>query len=135
MDNYLDSGQLEGRHPSTVAIARFFLFGAEARAHRDFNTELNRVVAAVLAELPDSPFLTKGLDHLLSATDCFRRATLHAKQEAFENNAPETRAALEKIYGPELEKFATGGIVTTQVYIGQDVPETVVPLKKQKDHE
>lgn len=29
----------------------------------------------------------------------------------------------------------TGGLVTTQVYIGQDVPETVVPLKKQKDHE
>jgi hypothetical protein len=68
---------LEGRHPSTVAIYKFFDAShlREARLH-DVSVQCGDLALTMIAQLPDGPELTTGLRKLLEAKDCFVRAAL-----------------------------------------------------------
>jgi hypothetical protein len=65
-----------GRHPATVAIARYFDFGHLPEPQRRISAESYLLAERMLAELPDGPELTTGLRKLLEAKDCFVRASL-----------------------------------------------------------
>lgn len=67
---------VEGRHPAIQDIARYFEF-----EHLPDPLQFVSHTVAVLAQnmlnvLPDCPMLTRGLDDLLRAKDCFVRAAL-----------------------------------------------------------
>lgn len=71
-----DPADYETRHPSTVALLRWFEFdhlpgklGLTSEACHGLAHEMVRC-------LPDGPELTAGLRKLLEAKDCFVRATI-----------------------------------------------------------
>lgn len=67
---------LEGRHPGTVAIARWFAYDHLPQALRDVSQPCHDLAEDMIRELPDGPELTAGLRKLLEAKDCFVRAAL-----------------------------------------------------------
>ncbi len=72
-----------GRHPGTVAIARWFDFDHLP----DGPAQVAASSVALLAEqaienLPDGPELTAGLRKLLEAKDCFVRAAIEKKESS-----------------------------------------------------
>ncbi|WP_435582910.1 hypothetical protein [Amycolatopsis thermoflava] len=67
---------LTGRHPSTVAIARFFEFEHLREPLRSVSKECHDLAEARIQSTPDSPELVAGLRKLLEAKDCFVRAAL-----------------------------------------------------------
>lgn len=67
---------LEGRHPSTVAIARYFDFAHLPEPLKRISAPCYLLAERMVHELPDGPELTTGLRKLLEAKDCFVRATL-----------------------------------------------------------
>jgi hypothetical protein len=67
---------LADRHPSTVAVARYFDYQHLAGDLRLFSAECAALADSMLTHLDDSPELTVGLRKLLEAKDCFVRAAL-----------------------------------------------------------
>jgi hypothetical protein len=67
---------LEGRHPATVNIVRYFTFDHLPEPMRTISADNYELAAAMVRELPDGPELTTGLRKLLEAKDCFVRAAL-----------------------------------------------------------
>lgn len=64
---------VEGRHPSTQAIARFFDSDHLPPDLRAIAAPCETIASVMLAELPDDPELVTGLRKLLEAKDCFVR--------------------------------------------------------------
>ncbi len=71
---------LEGRHPATVNIARYFAFDHLPEPQQTISAYSYHLAEAMIRELPDGPELTTGLRKLLEAKDCFVRASLPAAQ-------------------------------------------------------
>jgi hypothetical protein len=67
---------LEGRHPATTSIARFFAYDHLPEPMRTISMYSEALAEAMIRELPDGPELTTGLRKLLEAKDCFVRASL-----------------------------------------------------------
>ncbi len=71
---------LEGRHPATVGIFRYFAFTPQSAdrklAIQIIRTDCEDLAARMIGDLPDGPELTTGLRKLLEAKDCFVRAAL-----------------------------------------------------------
>ncbi len=67
---------LEGRHPATVSIARYFAYGHLAQPMQDISYACAVLARRMIHDLPDGPELTTGLRKLLEAKDCFVRAAL-----------------------------------------------------------
>ena len=68
--------QLEGRHPSTTSIARYFGYEHLKTPLRQVSEQCHDLAAAMISDLPDGPELTTGLRKLLEAKVCFVRAAL-----------------------------------------------------------
>jgi hypothetical protein len=69
------------RHPSTVAIARWFAYGHLPAGHpRDISASCADLAEHMLSELLDGPELTAGLRKLLEAKDCFVRAAIGGEE-------------------------------------------------------
>jgi hypothetical protein len=67
---------LEGRHPATRQIARFFTYDHLPEPLRDVSMHCEFLAGLMIRDLPDGPELTTGLRKLLEAKDCFVRAAL-----------------------------------------------------------
>jgi len=67
---------LEGRHPATVNLARYFDFAHLPEPLQTISAYSHHLAEAMIRELPDGPELTTGLRKLLEAKDCFVRAAL-----------------------------------------------------------
>lgn len=67
---------LEGRHPGTVSVAKYFAFEHLTGDPREVSQQCHDLAEAMVDELPDGPELTAGLRKLLEAKDCFVRAAL-----------------------------------------------------------
>lgn len=67
---------LEGRHPATQQIARWFDFAHLPEPLQEVSRRCEWLAALMIEELPDGPELTTGLRKLLEAKDCFVRAAL-----------------------------------------------------------
>lgn len=67
---------LDGRHPGTVHLARYFDHGHLREDLRPISASVAVLAEQVIATLPDGPELTAGLRKLLEAKDCFVRAAL-----------------------------------------------------------
>jgi len=67
---------LEGRHPATQHIARYFAFEHLPEPLRGISAHSATLARRMIEELPDGPELTTGLRKLLEAKDCFVRAAL-----------------------------------------------------------
>lgn len=68
---------LDGRHPSTVHVARYFAFDhMPAGLPRDTSEVVHDVAEVIIGTLPDGPELTAGLRKLLEAKDCFVRTAI-----------------------------------------------------------
>lgn len=67
---------LEGRHPGTVGIAKYFAYDHLPEHLQGVSKPLCDTAEAMIARLPDGPELTAGLRKLLEAKDCFVRAAL-----------------------------------------------------------
>jgi hypothetical protein len=68
--------QLDGRHPGTVQIARFFEWEHLPAYLQAVSRPCGELAAQMIQVLPDGPELTAGLRKLLEAKDCFVRAAL-----------------------------------------------------------
>jgi hypothetical protein len=68
--------QLDGRHPATQSIARFFAYDHLPPHLQTVSRASYDLAAAMIAALPDGPELTFGLRQLLLAKDAFVRAAL-----------------------------------------------------------
>ncbi len=68
--------QLEGRHPGTTGIARYFAFDHLPAHLQQLSKPCHDLAEAMIAVLPDGPELTAGLRKLLEAKDCFVRSAL-----------------------------------------------------------
>lgn len=65
------------RHPAVKDIARYFDFDHLPEGRLRATSEACAMLAQQMIEgLPDCPMLTRGLDNLLTAKDCFVRAAL-----------------------------------------------------------
>lgn len=62
---------LEGRHPSTSAIARFFAFDHLPDHLRVISKACHALAEEMITALPDDPELVAGLRKLREAKDCF----------------------------------------------------------------
>lgn len=71
----------EGRHPSTLALTKYFTSDHLPPHLRPTSGLLHDFAALMVSSLPDSPELTAGLRKLLEAKDCFVRATVDAHRE------------------------------------------------------
>jgi hypothetical protein len=71
---------LEGRHPATVNLARFFAYDHLPEPLQTISAYSAHLAEAMIRELPDGPELTTGLRKLLEAKDCFVRAALPAEE-------------------------------------------------------
>lgn len=71
---------LEGRHPSTVAIARFFDYGHLPPRLRNISRPSHDLAEDMIEVLPDDPELHAGLRKLLEAKDCFVRLAATQKE-------------------------------------------------------
>lgn len=67
---------VEGRHPSTVGIARFFEWEHLPPYLQAISRPCGEMAEQMIQALPDGPELTAGLRKLLEAKDCFVRAAL-----------------------------------------------------------
>lgn len=67
---------LTGRHPATVAIARYFDYDHLPERLQAVSRPCHDLAEAMVVELEDGPELTAGLRKLLEAKDCFVRAAL-----------------------------------------------------------
>lgn len=65
---------LAGRHPSTVAIARFFAFDHLPEHLAAVSQPVHDLAEQMIIALPDGPELSAGLRKLLESKDCFVRA-------------------------------------------------------------
>jgi hypothetical protein len=70
------------RHPSTVAILRYFDYGHLPPALQDVSRPCADLAREMVNELPDGPELTTGLRKLLEAKDCFVRVAVDQLREA-----------------------------------------------------
>ena len=67
---------LDGRHPGTIGIARFFTYD-HLPAHLQATSKACHDLAdQMIGDLPDGPELSVGLRKLLEAKDAFVRAAL-----------------------------------------------------------
>jgi hypothetical protein len=67
---------LDGRHPGTVAIMKYFEYGHLPENLRLISQVCHDNAYEMIRRLPDGPELTTGLRKLLEAKDCFVRAAL-----------------------------------------------------------
>ena len=67
---------LQGRHPSTVAIARWFDYDHLPEHLQRVSAPCALLAEDMIRDLPDGPELTTGLRKLLEAKDCFVRQAL-----------------------------------------------------------
>lgn len=67
---------LTGRHPATIAIARFFEFEHLPGRLQVVSKPCHDLAEQIIRDTPDGPELTAGLRKLLEAKDCFVRAAL-----------------------------------------------------------
>lgn len=67
---------VEGRHPATQHIARFFEYEHLKTPLRGISLSSSNLAEQMIHQLPDGPELTAGLRKLLEAKDCFVRAAL-----------------------------------------------------------
>ena len=67
---------LEGRHPATVSIARFFDYDHLPERLKPVSATCALLADRMIEMLPDGPELTTGLRKLLEAKDFFVRAAL-----------------------------------------------------------
>jgi hypothetical protein len=75
-------GDLDHRHPSTRAIARWFTYDhLPDGMPRQASKACCDLAEDAIRSLPDGPELTAGLRKLLEAKDCFVRSAI-ARQEA-----------------------------------------------------
>jgi hypothetical protein len=74
----ISPGTLDGRHPGTVQIARYFDTGHLPDPLRYPADACAELAEDMIAALPDGPELTAGLRKLLEAKDCFVRAAIAA---------------------------------------------------------
>ncbi len=72
---------LEGRHPGTVAIAKYFAYDHLPAHLQAVSKPCHDLAAQMIATLPDGPELTAGLRKLLEAKDCFVRQALPATDQ------------------------------------------------------
>ncbi len=78
---------LEGRHPSTVSIARYFAYDhLPTEGLREVSARCEHVAGLMIRDLPDGPELTTGLRKLLEAKDCFVRAALDLSDSSGSTN-------------------------------------------------
>ncbi|MGW6498559.1 hypothetical protein [Nonomuraea angiospora] len=71
-----DTMNVIGRHPGTVAIARYFEYAHLPQHLQAVSKPCHDLAEQMIRELPDGPELTAGLRKLLEAKDCFVRAAL-----------------------------------------------------------
>jgi hypothetical protein len=71
----------EGRHPSIQEVAQFFDYEHLPTPLKEFSQQCYDLAANMIADLPDSPQLTIGLQKLLEAKDAFVRASMRASDE------------------------------------------------------
>ena len=71
---------VEGRHPATQHIARYFESGHLKTPQRGIALAAESLAKQMVLALPDGPELTAGLRKLLEAKDCFVRASLETAQ-------------------------------------------------------
>lgn len=69
---------VEGRHPGTVGIVRYFAWAHLPEHLQAVSRPLGLLALEMVGVLPDGPELTAGLRKLLEAKDCFVRAALDA---------------------------------------------------------
>lgn len=67
---------LEGRHQSTVQIAKHFTYGHLPPELRAVSKECHDLADEMIQTLADGPELTTGLRKLLEAKDCFVRQAI-----------------------------------------------------------
>lgn len=67
---------LEGRHPGTAGIARYFAYDHLPAHLQEVSKPAHDFAEAMIAALSDGPELTAGPRKLLEAKDCFVRAAL-----------------------------------------------------------
>ena len=67
---------LDGRHPATQQIARYFAYGHLPEPLRTVSLLCHDLAEAMIDRLPDGPELTTGLRKLLEGKDAFVRAAL-----------------------------------------------------------
>lgn len=73
---------LTGRHPGTVAVARYFAYDhLPEGALRNTSAHCYRLAEFMVETLPDGPELTAGLRKLLEAKDCFVRSALDLREK------------------------------------------------------
>ena len=72
---------LDGRHPATTGIARYFAYEHLKTPLRGVSQQCHDLAEQMIATLPDGPELSAGLRKLLEAKDCFVRAALDTAQE------------------------------------------------------
>jgi len=72
---------LDGRHPATTGIARYFAYEHLKTPLRGVSQQCHDLAEQMIATLPDGPELSAGLRKLLEAKDCFVRAALDTDQE------------------------------------------------------
>ncbi len=68
--------EFANRHPSTLALLRFFAFEHLTPALREISEQCCDLAIAMVRSLADGPELTTGLRKLLEAKDCFVRSAL-----------------------------------------------------------
>jgi hypothetical protein len=74
---------LTGRHPSTVALARWYEFDhLREGLIRDTSAACADLAQRMIDTLPDDPELSAGLRHLLEAKDALVRAAIRAADDA-----------------------------------------------------
>lgn len=67
---------VEGRHPGTVAIMRYFAWSHLPERLQVISAPIGLIALEMVRELTDSPELVAGLRKLLEAKDCLVRAAL-----------------------------------------------------------
>lgn len=67
---------LEGRHPGTTGIARYFAYDHLPPHLQEVSKPCGDLAEQMIGILPDGPELTAGLRKLLEAKDCLVRAAL-----------------------------------------------------------
>lgn len=73
----MDTQILEGRHPSTIQIARHFTFDhLPENELRDASKRVHDFAVDVIKHTPDGPELSAALRKILEAKDCLVRAVI-----------------------------------------------------------
>jgi ferritin-like protein len=71
---------LEGRHPSTASIGRFFSYDHLPPRLQEVSKECHDLAGYMTDALPDDPELVAGLRKLVEAKDCFVRLAATLKE-------------------------------------------------------